>query len=210
MSPVRPNPPAPTSVRAPALRGRPPLLTACFLLVPWGTSLVAACSGDNADETVSRSGGQFEEYFANTSAPDAGCPAYADSPECNPSCMRRPAPLETGQAACRLFVTLPEPAPCPSEFGWVDAEARWSREPDATGRVCELSQLDGAALEACRTDLECTGCGAGFCVTEVEALQGSCDALGKVAYPRLVGGAGVAVQGQFRLICATEPAQPEG
>lgn len=134
-----------------------------------------------------------------------GCPAFVDYPMCERdferTCMPRPVELEDGRAACRLFVTMPEPRECPVELGWIEAEARWSKEPDAEGRVCEVVQLEGAALEACRSDLQCTGCAPGFCITEVPTLQGECAAGDNVPLPRLVGGADRAAAGGFRLIC---------
>jgi hypothetical protein len=57
-------------------------------------------------------------------------------------------------------------------------------------RRCEIAQLTGAKLEACRSTLECSGCGSGFCATEVPKLDQSEYCGAEYFWPlRFVGGA---------------------
>jgi hypothetical protein len=60
---------------------------------------------------------------------------------------------------------------------------------DANGPVCEMRQLEGAALESCRHDLSCAGCEPGYCFSAIESLVAGCEMRGKVASPRFVNGA---------------------
>lgn len=112
-------------------------------------------------------------------------------------CLEQPLPLlSDGTAPCRLLVATPLES-CPTDLGWLGVEDSAKLWPsiDSVGHetplqrdgypfTCEVRQLTGADLKACRGELECAGCGPGFCVTQVPEILGQCK-LGRTA-PRIV------------------------
>jgi hypothetical protein len=136
------------------------------------------------------------------------CPLVVagDAVECFPSarCIDgTPLSLADGRAACRLYAQTSQ-ASCPAELGWFEPESPVASDWSGTdaGRICEVRQLEAMALEACQT-LECSGCTAGFCFTEVSEFAVSCtDPADSLL--RLVGGAGRDADGPMRLVCDAE------
>jgi hypothetical protein len=90
-------------------------------------------------------------------------------------CLPPVASRPDGSAACVMDVTLSGEAPCAAYPGMLDPLASdGTRQPRVTaadagdlasGRVCEMSELAGAAADLCRTSATCTGCGPGWCQT---------------------------------------------
>jgi hypothetical protein len=101
--------------------------------------------------------------------------------DCFPECSDlHPLVDDTGRSRCRVLATT-DPAPCDAGLGWVDPlgsdGVRRPREIDYQGtpaRVCEILELEGAALESCRHDWDCADCGAGYCVTELPGTPEVC------------------------------------
>ena len=98
---------------------------------------------------------------------------------CAPRCLSRAPELDAaGRATCRIIARTNEDR-CPDEFGWLDPldpETQY-RQPveDADGsQYCEIRQLEGAALDSCRTSLECEACEPGWCWTELPELRVDC------------------------------------
>lgn len=93
-------------------------------------------------------------------------------------CQAHPIAVDdAGVTQCRITASYPGTDPCPTEQGWLDPLAadgsRVSRlDQDGSGekRVCEVRQLEGAALASCRASLDCSGCEPGWCATEVPEL----------------------------------------
>jgi hypothetical protein len=113
--------------------------------------------------------------------------------DCGVECHSRPLVIDKdGAAACRFYVDQPDLAGCDPERGWVDPDGE-PQSIDTDGvkvRRCEIVQLTGAKLEACRATLECSGCGSGFCATEVPELDMSAYCKDAYSWPvRFVGGA---------------------
>jgi len=117
-------------------------------------------------------------------------------------CPSRPLLAEPeGDVLCRAWVELlPDGIAC-ADYGrgWIEP----GPEAPATAD-CEIPQLEGAALEACRRDVDCEGCGDGFCQAEATTWreihpQEHC--AGVPARLRFVGGA---FASQVRVRCALE------
>jgi hypothetical protein len=67
---------------------------------------------------------------------------------------------------------------CDAARGWLDPEdgdgmrrPRFVDDPRGHHRLCELRQLTGDDLAACRTDALCTDCRSGFCQSELPGLD---------------------------------------
>jgi hypothetical protein len=124
--------------------------------------------------------------------------------DCIPWCISAlPLVLPSGTASCRITLAQPDLEKCDPRRGWRDPaggplfEAGFEHEL----RICELGQLEGDALEACRHDLQCTGCPAGFCVTEVpELVEESCQ-YGGLPEPFRFIGAAMASSERIRIVC---------
>ena len=122
------------------------------------------------------------------------------SGECSSPCLPRPVPTDDGGVAqCVATATYSGTEPCPADFGWLDPMGpNGVRAPrvdhGAAGdqRVCEVRQLEGAALASCRSTLDCADCEPGWCATEVPDLVFSQDCAPGRFYPpfRFVLGAG--------------------
>lgn len=96
---------------------------------------------------------------------------------------------------------------CNADFGWLDPlDARGERTPrimhDADGerRVCEIRQLEGAALESCIDSLACPECEPGWCATRVPELLADCST-GRPDPFRFVSGSRQAAVGSIRVEC---------
>jgi hypothetical protein len=104
-----------------------------------------------------------------------------------------------GSAACSFVFSAEGIQTCDISRGWLDPRGadgvRRPRSDEMQRRVCEIAQLRGAALEACRTSLACEGCGSGFCFDDrprsIHVCAGST--------PRFVGGAPPAGIGTVRM-----------
>jgi hypothetical protein len=118
----------------------------------------------------------------------------------------RPRARDDGQRDCRVLAHTPELGPCPRWAGWVDPlNSEGERVPlvveteSGQERVCEVLQLEGEALESCRTDLDCSDCDAGFCVTELAGTE--CFAW---SYVRFTLGSNSAQPARLRITCDVE------
>lgn len=127
--------------------------------------------------------------------------------DCGPDCHSRPVVVDDdGRAECRFFVDQPDLGQCDPARGWIDPDG----EPQIVEnggeelRRCEIAQLTGAALDACRSTLECSGCGSGFCLTEVPELDEPELCVVEYTWPvRFVGGALDAPGGLLSGACLT-------
>lgn len=88
-----------------------------------------------------------------------------------------PVALGDGQVACRVFAYAEPDLDCPEERGWLDPENdAGERVPTLVNhptdssvgerRVCEVRQLEGAALASCREEPSCSACEPGWCFRE--------------------------------------------
>lgn len=106
-----------------------------------------------------------------------------------------PLARDGGGVSCRVTLELPDGQECLPEFGRLDPEGRnGERVPTfvdtAQGgyRICEIRQLEGAALESCRQNLECPDCVPGWCVTTIPELLDPCESPSFPNPFRFVGG----------------------
>jgi len=134
--------------------------------------------------------------------------------DCGTRCLQRPIAIDAGVAQCRAMASALGSEACPAELGWLDPlDGSGQRTPRVEGsganatRICEIRQLEGAALTSCITRLDCADCEPGWCATEVPELvpQNRC-AVGS-SYPpfRLVLGAGQARNAQVTIVCNEAP-----
>ena len=133
-----------------------------------------------------------------------------------PRCLEHAVSVDrNGRADCRIVVQTSSANPCPAELGWLDPQ-------DATGtrrgllqstpfvdravRVCEISQLDGSALESCRTSEDCATCSPGWCLTTIwnAAAAGRCPAGWHPGGFRFAGGAAEGQAGELTITCDSE------
>lgn len=130
--------------------------------------------------------------------------------DCNTACLAHPIAIDpSGTAQCRAMVRFAGDDPCPVELGWLDPiGSDGTRAPhvdhDDSGdtRVCEIKQLEGAALDSCRNTLDCTDCEPGWCATAVSAFdRGQCRTGTYVPPFRLVQGADHARPAQLEIVC---------
>src|SRR5690606_7974695 len=94
--------------------------------------------------------------------------------------------------------------------GWLDPRdangqrvARTETDQQGTYRVCEIPQLEGDALESCREDPTCEGCGSGWCQSSV-VLGDTCTPGEIPARIRFTGGAVGGTGVQIRVRCALQ------
>ena len=153
--------------------------------------LAPACGGDDYGGVPGASGTQISWDFTLGAEPE---------------CLSRPVPVEDGSAVCRLLVELTDDAPCPEDAGWLDPLSGSTRKPRVVERdgvehrICEIRQLEAAALEGCRTTADCSGCEAGWCVTERAELLATCE--GRHPFPvRFAMGSGDAASADATLTC---------
>jgi len=129
--------------------------------------------------------------------------------EVRPRCLARPIAIDAAGAQCRALARYPGSEPCPTELGWLDPlDANGQRTPHVLGsgdeatRVCEIRQLEGAALASCVSRLDCADCEPGWCATEVpELIPNACGA-GRYYPPfRFVLGAAQARTAPVTVVC---------
>lgn len=134
--------------------------------------------------------------------------------DCSTRCLQRPIAIDAGTAQCRATATFSGSDPCPRELGWLDPlDAQGDRTPRINGdglnatRVCEIRQLDGAALEACVNRLDCADCEPGWCATSVPELVPQQRCTPGSFYPpfRFVLGAGQAHDAHVTIECNNSP-----
>lgn len=121
--------------------------------------------------------------------------------DCGVSCEAKKIEVTAeGVASCRMYIDLPGVEGCDGGHGWRDPEGKvvMVEHGGEMYRRCEIGQLSGSALLACRDTLACDGCGSGFCVTEVPELVpvAACPAGTSPLGLRFVGGA-LAGEGGF-------------
>jgi len=118
--------------------------------------------------------------------PGDDCSFVGVDATCSRACLEQsPRFLPSGGADCHIYVASAPNEGCPESRGLMPSNAT---VPDVDGPVCEIRQLEGAALESCRHDLQCAACEPGYCFTEVPEVASDCETLGKVAAPRFVNG----------------------
>lgn len=185
------------------------------------SSVVGPWSGmpDTCSDASGSSGARLEAWGTQESATLTTLPCEQDAiwdnllsfccADCAPVCRDRPLTVSPeGAAACRIYIDQATLEGCDPERGYQDPEGK-ATFVDRFGqklRRCELVQLSGASLSACRSSLECAGCPSGFCVTEVPELShaGICPA-GQCVWPfRVVGGALDAPGGYIQVVCTTK------
>jgi hypothetical protein len=133
-------------------------------------------------------------------------PAFAA--DCGGNCLEfAPAVEPDGSARCTITATLYDDEPCNAAFGWLDPlgsdgtrAPRVVNDNGTSRRVCEIRQLDGAALASCVSNLECPDCEPGWCATQVPDLLDQCEN-GKPNQFRFVGGADRATWGLGEVRC---------
>lgn len=111
-----------------------------------------------------------------------------------------------GVADCSVTWTSGDLTRCDPEKGHHDpgGAPAFVTHGGVTLRACEVAQLRGRDLAACRASLECAGCASGWCATELEPLLASECVEGAAWHPwplRFVGGAGVGA-GVLGVACA--------
>jgi hypothetical protein len=98
---------------------------------------------------------------------------YIGGGDCFTACHPRPLDIAPdGTTDCRLYIDQTDLEQCNPERGHRDPDGKPQLvdQHGTTLRRCEVNQLTGAALEACRSSLECPNCPSGFCATEVPEL----------------------------------------
>lgn len=175
-----------------------------------GCSPVGA-SGTRLEAWSSAVGGQRLTWPCSQPLPDFPTGPIA---HCGPRCTPRRLEVEpSGRALCRVTVDQPDLERCAPELGWSDpAGADGVPRPTRVNRSgtklrrCEVRQLEGADLIACRTSLDCAGCAPGYCATEVPALLRTqeCPATHHPFPLRFIGGARAAAS-WVRAVCEIEP-----
>lgn len=139
---------------------------------------------------------------------------------CNSGIIAR---SELGQETCRVLAYADTFEPCPNEVGWHNPLDEHGQRPglfapepseSSTGlrRVCEVRQLEGAALESCKNDLACEDCEPGWCFRAPFAEASwdyaahDCTELGLWDWSqiRFVHGADSGLNANFSIICQME------
>jgi len=130
-------------------------------------------------------------------------PVYID---CLSNCLSAPMDLDaSGVASCVALVDQRDVTQCDPALGRGDPSegATMIEHHGETLRRCEVAQLDGADLQACRSTLACEGCASGFCATEVPELSYGCDQDRRVPL-RFVGGSRVDGAPRLTIICVSK------
>jgi hypothetical protein len=124
--------------------------------------------------------------------------------DCSGPCDSAPIAVADGVAQCQVFLDQADLDACDPAHGWRDPDGQptFVERDGVKLRRCEIVQLSGAALESCRTTLDCSGCGSGYCVTEVPQLSDwSCGA-GQYPWPlRFPGGALAGDEAWIQMTC---------
>lgn len=129
-----------------------------------------------------------------------------------PSCLTRgPEIDEHGRAACVLEVAIDPEASCPNERGWFDPEdERGERTPrlitldGESRRLCEIVQLSGSELDACRSEWAWQPETPGWCWTALPEWNDGCPAGRTEQALRLVAGANLGPAPVAQLTCIGE------
>lgn len=184
-------------------------------------------AGCYTDPPTSRIGAWMAQQDARASRPCAARDLADEGPFALYFAQRRygsyctPHPIldaPDGSARCRMaaFVYGDE-ADCDADRGFrdpigTDGERSRKTALDPHGRearLCEVRQLEGAALEACQTTAECDGCGSGFCrwnagdgspAPWVDGIE-HCPIGSEPARFRFVGGSVAGVDARFQITC---------
>jgi hypothetical protein len=136
-------------------------------------------------------------------------PGWAD---CGSICQPKPMAVSSeGVAECRIMIDQVDLDLCDPARGLRDPDGK-PTFVDRHGtklRRCEVNQLEGADLEACRHSLECSGCASGFCVTEVPELLSflPCEPPEHMWPLRFIGGSRSAPDGWMNVTCVTGEAE---
>jgi hypothetical protein len=91
--------------------------------------------------------------------------------KCSFDCYPEPNHDEQGMARC-VAEALVDPSETCDRPGWrptTHTERTFEETSFGRRRVCEIRQLEGAALESCVFDYDCADCEPGFCVTQSTA-----------------------------------------
>lgn len=134
-------------------------------------------------------------------------------------CTSHPIAMKGPRAECLVLAeSYAVDAPCDPERGWRDPmdedgvrRPRLDRDEQGDYRTCEVTQFEGAALDACRTTSACEGCPSGWCRAEqlgLDDLGWSYDWCAMGDHPallRFVGGAVAGAEARFRVTCNLVP-----
>lgn len=162
------------------------------LIVPAANPATAAptqaCVPVHEGATPRYAGWTTTEQLWPCSAPTLFSTYFSDG---STRCLLRPlAMLASGQVACVASVSYLGTAPCPVDHGWLDPMGssgvrapRVDHSANGDTRVCEIQQLDGAALASCQSSLACTDCQPGWCATTVPELVHDNDCVPGTHYP---------------------------
>jgi hypothetical protein len=137
---------------------------------------------------------------------------YACDPGDFPCFGGTPVVSSEGRAECRVLAHAYELERCPEWAGWVnplDASGKRVRRTQNTEygevRICEVLQLEGAALDSCRTKESCADCDSGFCVPEASRST-LCTTLADFRFPF---GSDVATTGHLEVKCNVDTGSGE-
>jgi len=153
--------------------------------------LLCACGSDGYGSSPGSSGTQISWPFTLGEAPE---------------CLSRPVPREEGVAVCRILVELADDTACPEASGWSDPLSGSEPKPrlrsteSGRRRTCEIRQLEGLALEACRTSEDCAECEPGWCVTDLPTLLANCPDSEPFPF-RFTGGSSEVLPGDAMITC---------
>jgi hypothetical protein len=132
------------------------------------------------------------------------------SADCFTECHERQLDIAPdGTTDCRAFVDQTDLERCNPERGHRDPDGKPElvERQGQTLRRCEVNQLTGAALEACRSSLACPDCPSGFCATEVPELSHAQECKqGEHDWPLRFTGEALDAPGDWiHLVCNTVP-----
>lgn len=104
--------------------------------------------------------------------------------DCGARCSDdKPVKDDAGAVECRVLVAALHVQECDESLGWretslqSDALEQWAKGVTSDFRICEVAQLEGAALSSCQNELSCADCTPGFCITSVPELVSDCSHL---------------------------------
>lgn len=128
--------------------------------------------------------------------------------DCGQQCHSRPLVISPeGIAECRVYVDQVDLTHCDPALGLQDPDGKpaFVERQGQELRRCEVIPLRDAALEACRSSLDCKGCTSGWCATEVPELsyEGACGPNQHVWPLRFVGGPLSALGSYLHAVCQT-------
>lgn len=135
---------------------------------------------------------------------------FSTSADCSTECHERPLVVAPdGRTDCRAFVDQTDLERCNPERGHRDPDGK-PEFVDRQGtklRRCEVNQLTGAALQACRSSVDCPDCPSGFCATEIPGLSYFVECKpGEHEWPLRFTGEALDAPGDWiHLVCNTGP-----